>query len=340
MDLRKTFILSVWVLVLCCICFGLGYPTLNRYYPPSSHGLRDSTQYYAIVENGPSAASGHWKYRVLVPYLAKPIYWAARNRLGTWNPTSFALLLVNSAFCAASALLVSILAFLISANCGIAVTAAFAYLLNFTVSNYHLSGMVDSADAFWFVLLTWTLLTRRWWALPLIGLGAGLSKETFLPVAFVFATVWVFTEPSDERPKKFFAIVTMIALGMATVLTVHSIVDHAIATPWSMLTQEKTLSPPADFNVLGMLISWNVWLTLGWSLFLFLTAGRFPKGWRYGVIAAVVMVVLLAAWDHAGWDNVARPLFNILGPLLAISFALAVEQVQHSAGWRRGDSHP
>jgi hypothetical protein len=248
--------------------------------------------------------------------------------------------MVNSAFCAASALLVSILAYLISANGAMAVTAAFAYLLNFTVSNYHLSGMVDSADAFWFVLLTWALLARKWWVLPLIGLGAGLSKETFLPIAFVFATIWVLAEPSDERPKKFLAIVTMIALGMATVLAVHSIIDRTIATPWGMLTQEKALSPPADFNVFGMLVSWNVWLTLGWSFFLFLTAGRFPKGWRYGVISAVGVVVLLAAWDHAGWDNVARPLFNILGPLLAISFALAVEQVQRSTGWTHGDSPP
>jgi hypothetical protein len=105
-----------------------------------------------------------------------------------------------------------------------------------------------------------------------------------------------------------------------------------------MFAQEKAMSPPADFNVFGMLISWNLWLTLGWSFFLFLTAGRFPKGWRYGVIAAVVMVVLLAAWDHAGWDNVARPLFNILGPLVAISFALAVELAQQSVGAGRRNS--
>ena len=325
---RKMMALSAWGLLLLCICFGLGYPTLNRYYPPSTHGLGDSKQYYAMVERGPSAASGHWKYRILVPILARPIYGAASGHLRTWNPTSFALLMVNSAFCAAAALLVSVLAYLVGANCSIAVIAAFAYLLNFTVANYQLSGMVDSAEAFWFVLLNWALLRSRWWLLPAIALGAGLTKETFLPIAVVFGAVWMLMEPGEDRPKRLLAILSMVVLGVATMLTVRSIIDHNLATPWGMLAEERQLSPQANYNLLAMFRSWNLWLTAGWSFFLFFTAHRFSPGWRYGALAAAAVVVFLAAWDNAGWDNLARPLFNVLGALLAISFALTGGSVQ------------
>lgn len=291
-----------------------------------------------MVEQGPGAASYHWRYRILVPFLAKPIYWAARGRVGTWNPTSFALLVVNSAFCAAAALLVSILAYLIGANFGIAVTAAFAYLLNFTVASYHLSGMIDSADAFWFVLLNLALLRRQWWLLPAIGLGAGLTKETFLPISFVFATVWLLMEAPPGRRKRFLAIVAMAIVGLATLLAVRSLIDHHLATPWGILAQERTLSPKPNYDVLTIFASWNLWLTCGWAFFLFSTARRFPRGWRYGALAAAGVVIFLAAWDNAGWDNVARPLFNILGPLLAIAFALAVGSVQQFVNWESGKS--
>jgi len=325
-----------WFLLLFVICFGLGYPTLNRYSPPATHGLSDSLQYYHLVEEGPHAAFGHWKYRILVPFLAKPIYWVVRGRLGSWNPTAFALLVVNSGFCAAAATLLSSLIFRLYQNSVLAVTASFAYLLNFTVANYEVSGLVDSAEAFWFLALTWSLMRRRWLVLPIIGLLAGLSKETFVPGAFVFAAVWIFSEP-NEWTKACAGILGMTLVALTTVIVVRSTIEHALVTPWQIVAQEKVVSAGVLHNFLAIVGSWTFWLTLIWIPFLFFAAKRIPKAWCYGAVGGAIAALGLAVWNNAGGGNTARPLFNVLGPVLALSFALTAEAAQQLAS-RSGDS--
>ena len=36
--------------------------------------------------------------RVLVPYVAKPFYWLAKGRVGSWDPVMFGLLISDSFF--------------------------------------------------------------------------------------------------------------------------------------------------------------------------------------------------------------------------------------------------
>src|SRR2546427_8834234 len=106
--LRKT---AHWILLwglFFLICFGLGYPTLNRYDPRKS-GNPDAIEYYQLVEGNPQAVPEHSRYRVLVPYLAKPFYWLAEGQVGTWNPVFFGLLVANSIFSATSACLLVII---------------------------------------------------------------------------------------------------------------------------------------------------------------------------------------------------------------------------------------
>lgn len=327
--MAKLALWLTWFLLLFLVCFGLGYPTLNRYSPPATHGLSDSLQYFRLVEQGPHAASGHWKYRVLVPFLAKPIYWAARGRLGSWNPIAFSLLVVNSLFCAAGASLLSFLSFKVYGNPMLAVIASFAYLLNFTVANLDLSGLVDSSEAFWFLALTWSLMARRWLVLPLIGLFAGLSKETFVPVAFVFAIVWLVAEPNGEWVKAGAGIVTMTIAGLATVMVVRSTIDHALVTPWQIAAQERIVSAGLLHNLRAIFVSWSFWLTLVWLPFLFFAAKRIPKAWRYAALAGAGTALALGVWNNASGSDTARPIFNVLGPVLALSFALTAEAVQH-----------
>jgi len=60
--LRKT---AHWILLwglFFLICFGLGYPSLNRYDPRLAAGLADSVQYYKLVEGGPEMAEGHHRH--------------------------------------------------------------------------------------------------------------------------------------------------------------------------------------------------------------------------------------------------------------------------------------
>jgi hypothetical protein len=322
---------------LFAICFGLGYPSLNRYDIKSIAGLFDGAQYYELVEHGPEATTGHFKYRVLVPYLAKPIYWIARGRLGSWNPTAFAMLIVNSAFCSAAAFFVSMLAYRFSSSCSVGVVAAFAYLLNFSVANYHLSGMIDSADAFWFVLMTWALLSRKWILLPAIGLFAGLTKETFIPMGFIFAGTWVLSESSPQRAKKLLAVVAMAVVGLITVLVVRSSIDHTVVLPWTMASQERSTAGGFIPNLLRIGTEWNVWLTILWLPPVFFAAKRIPKAWLRAALAGAVVTIALSAWNDAGrapgrpvasGGNLARPLFNVVGALFAVSFAVTIEAAQ------------
>jgi len=337
MNFRRFVVVLPLGFLLFAICFGLGYPTLNRYNPPSIRGMADAVQYYSLVEKGPEAAVGHWKYRVLVPFLAKPIYWVARGRLGTWNSISFALLVVNSAFSAAAALIVIILAKMLSANFAAAILAGFGYLLNFTVANYHLSGLVDSGEAFCVVLLIWAMVTHTWTLLPLIGLLAGLTKETFIPIAFVFAAIWIFMESKVERAKPVLFVAAMSVVGVITAMVVRSTIDRHLVTPWHMVAQEDLTSHGVVHNLVHVFGSWNLWLTIVWFPFVFLAKRRIPRGWRFGAFGAAGMIFALSVWNDAG-SNTARPVFDFLGSLLAISFALAVEVLEKFVEFRSCNS--
>jgi len=333
---RKLIGLSAWALLLFLICFGLGYPTLNRYNPSLIPGLSDSAQYYRLVEYGPTAVTGHWRYRVLVPYLAKPVYWLARGRLGTWDPISFSLLVVNSFFCALAAWVVGALAYRLSREVPTSMVAAFAYLLNFAVSNYHLSGLVDSADAFLFAWLTFALISEKWALLPVIGLVAGFSKETFIPIGLVFAATWVLSEDSADRTKRMLAAVAMAVLGVIVVVFVRSAIDHTLALPWDIISQERSLSGWSADNLRNAVGGWSFWLTVAWLPFVFLAAKRVPHEWRRAALAGSIVVLVLSAWNNAPRGNSARPLFDVLGPLFAVSFALTAELAQTSSIWSSG----
>jgi hypothetical protein len=335
LNARGTIALLAWGALLLLICFGLGYPTLNRYDPTSIRGLSDSLQYYKLVEYGPDVAVGHWRYRVLVPFLAKPVYWLSRGRLGSWDPIAFALLIVNSVFCAASAFLVSVLAHGTSRKYTVAVVAGFAYLLNFTVSNYQLSGLVDSADAFFFVLLTWALVRGKWVLLPPIAMLAAFSKETFIPIGTVFALTWLLLEPPADRKKKILAVIVMAVLGLSAVSALHSVIDHVLVLPWNMASHEHGSGSLAE-SLLRVATGWNLWLTIIWLPFVFLAAKSTPKEWRWAALAGALTTVALFVWNDVAdttrpllsAGNVARPLFDVVGSLFAVSFAFAVEGFQ------------
>jgi len=334
-SVKNEIALSAWATLLFLICFGLGYPTLNRYDPTSIRGLSDSLQYYRLIQSGPAAASGHWKYRVLVPFLAKPIYWIVRGRLGSWDPRAFSLLIVNAIFCATTAFLVSILVYGMFRKSTMAVVAAFAYLLNFTVSNYQLSSLVDSADAFFFALLTWALLRDKWMLLPAIALLAALSKETFIPIGTVFAFTWLLFD-SAARKKKIIALIAMTIVGLSTVSALHSVIDHNLVFPWNVLSHEHATGSVAT-SVFHVVAAWNLWITIIWLPFVFLATKYIPRQWRWAALAAAVMTLVLFVYNDPGPDptrpflsagNIGRPIFNVVGPLFAASFAFVAEDFQ------------
>ena len=104
----------LWLLFFV-ICLGLGYSPLNRYDPAKIAGTSDVAVYREIVigeqlhnaaeAGGPIVRFAQWEnyYRVLVPYAAKPFYWLAKGRVGSWDPALLGLLIANALFTATTA---------------------------------------------------------------------------------------------------------------------------------------------------------------------------------------------------------------------------------------------
>src|SRR4030081_3391146 len=99
---RVTLLWSIFFLIAC----GLGYPILNRFDPRQTPGLSDVKTYASLVTGTASPDAGHVRFRVLVPWLAKPFYRLAQGRFATWDPVMFGLLVADSLFVAGTAVLI------------------------------------------------------------------------------------------------------------------------------------------------------------------------------------------------------------------------------------------
>lgn len=317
--------------VFFLICFGLGYATLNRYYPPQVPGLSDSQVYFWMAAARPSPVvlpQGHWQYRILVPAIAEPVYRLVNGRLGSWNPVAFAMLVVNSAFCASSGLLLTLLAPAFELPPAAGMLAAFCYLLNFNIVNAQLAGLVDSADGF-LILCLILFLQRKWWnALPILGVVGGLAKETWVPVAVLFAGGWIYR----ERQKAWAQTIAMAVAGLVTVLTVRTVIDGRLATPWQIAGDERAIEslPSLAQNALSALGSWVLWITVLWMVPLaWRGMPRLHRGFLFSTLLGALMALGLAIWNGSG-PNTSRPLFDAAAPYLCLAFAARVVTTQHA----------
>jgi hypothetical protein len=318
-------------LVLWLICFGLGYPTLNRYDPRAVAGLSDTIEYHSLVTDGPAAVSTHGKFRILIPLLARPFSRLAQGRLGTWEPVSFGLLVVNAFFTATTAYLLVAAGRKLFGNGTVALLGAAVYLLNFETANLRLTGLVDSAEGCFLMALAWSLLSRRFWLLPLWGVLGALGKESFVPFATVFTAVWWLVARRRELWRLGGVVATLStgAAALVTVVVVQSIVSGYVVWPWTFAASIRgsgqlaaLLANLADRNLLYGFI----WLLpLGvWQ------SARFPRPWTLACAAAVVADLALVSYFAAQPGTAARGIFSIAGPLLSLSVASLAAQVFHA----------
>jgi hypothetical protein len=311
------------------ISFGLGYPTLNRYNPQVTEGTSDSLHYFNIVKSGPQNAVGHWRSRVLVPYLAKPFYYLAKGKTRTWNPISFAMLVINSIFVATSAYLLILLALEVIGDYFIALVSGLFYLLNFNIANAQLSGLVDSAEACLIMAVILLVITNRWWCLPVLGIIGALAKETFVPLAGSWALIyWICESSPRKRPIiQLTWIIGMVAVGMVTIVILRSLISGIIVWPWDIIASEK--GPESLFlGVFHCLADKGFWYVFVWLLPLgVLKLKYFPKSLIFASIGSAIVALLLGGWKNAG-GNVAKPIFNTLAPLLTISLAYFISSLK------------
>ena len=318
---RKALLL--WMLFFL-ICFGLGYPILNRYDPGKIAGTSDAADYCNEVRNPLSVFS----YRPLVPALAKPFYWMANGRIASWDPALFGMLVATSILTAATAVTIIAIGLRCSLSYATSLVGAMLFLVNFAVPNWNLAAYIDSGEAFFLALVAWALLSARWYLLPLWAIPGSLAKETFAPFAFVFAIVWWLT----DRPLRFGRLLWILALGVlacgAVLLSFSS--SGGLFSGASHYTVGMAVYSRVGFfhALLRCLRAREFWYTFIWLLPLgVLRLNRLDRRWIWATAATFLLALLFGAYNDA-LGNTARALFNISGPLLSLSVAVLLTNRQ------------
>jgi len=261
----------------------------------------------------------------LVPYVAKPFYLIARGRVATWDPVFFGLLVANSIFCAWSATLLVSVAARWKVKPAVALLAGCLYLMNYTIPNAHLAGLVDSAEGWTIMGTVWALTGSSWFMLPGLGVAAALGKETAVLIGgTMLITWWCVAAKEDGRAMgRLCWVAAYWAAGLATVLLVRSAVDGQ----WVWLGDIVRAERSSHNIVIGLkdcLLARGCWYPFCWLLPLGLWRLRsLPRPWVLGSVVACCAVLAMGAWNNAG-GNVGRPLFNALGPVLTLSAALTI----------------
>lgn len=315
----------LWAL-LFMICFGLGYPILNRYDPGKIPGTSDAAGYCDSVR-APLAFS----YREFVPALAKPFYLLANGRSGTWDPARFGILVASSILSAATGIAIIAIGLRSGFSFATSLVGAFLFLVDFAVPNWNLSGYIDSGEAFFLALVIWSMLSERWYLLPLWAIPGSLAKDTFAPFAVLFALIWW----SLERPLRWSRAIWIGALavlsGWAVLVSLqptNGLVHGGIEYTRAM----QQFGGGFFIATLHCLTAHEFWLTFGWLLPLgLLRIRRMDRRWVWATAGTFVLALLFGGYDNA-LGNTTRAFFNIAGPLLSLAAADFLTKPRTSSG--------
>lgn len=316
------------------ICGGLGYPSLRRFDPRLTPGLSDTIKYYAITTSADqSGYAERFKGRVLVPYVARPFYWFALKYIPTWNPAFFGLLVAASIFCATTACLIVSIGERVSGNPILGLIGALLYLLNFAVSNSQLAGMIDSGEACFMAALVWSLLTGKWWLIPLWGLLGAAAKETFVPFSSLFALTWWFVEWRRNKAQLLSLswVLALAIVSLAVVTGIHAGVSGHFQWPWQLAQLVNSGANP--FLALWRIITdQNFWYVFGWLLPLGIWRLKdFPTPWVIASLATGILALAFGVFSDSQ-GNAGRGLFDVVGPLFSLSAAAFIMRLSERSG--------
>ncbi len=318
--------LALLFVLFFLICCGLGYSGLNRIdWRQAPGGLEDLQTYAAMVTSPPSGdPEDHMQFRILVPDLAKPIYRITENRLGSWDPIMFSLLVVNSSFVAATVVVLLAVIYRLLGNYSIALGSALIYLLNFAVPNLRLIGFIDAGEGLFLMLLVWSLCGDSYWMLPLWAVLGAMAKESFVPYLMVFTLAWwICSRGIMVRPYR--AAAWMVGSWMAA-LTTLTVLQRAITHVYrSPLRFGLDLHGNGGYfsHFLRSFADRNFWYIFLWLLPLsLLRLQRLPLNWRIATAATCVTAFALDAYYGGAPGTIGRTLFSVAGPLLSASVAI------------------
>jgi uncharacterized membrane protein len=340
---RLALLFCVFFLIAC----GLGYPVLNRFDPRQTPGLSDVKIYAALVTGTASPDAGHVRFRVLVPWLARPFYRLAHGRFATWDPVMFGLLVADSLFVAGTAVLIVILGNRQLGSSAVGLVGALLYLLNFAVPNLRLVGLVDAGEGFFLLALLWSLSEFELWALPVIAVLGALAKESFIPFSIVLTSAWWFSIRPDRNddhrndgrrnedgnrvrnhswPDAAW-ILTSWVLSLAAMIGLQWSITGRFVSP-----MQFGLALHRGDGYLGHFASSlhdrNLWYIFLWLLPTAIpNLRRLPKPWLIPVGATCAMAFVLDAYFGGAPGTVGRALFSIAGPVLSLSSALLLLRI-------------
>ena len=209
--------------------------------------------------------------------------------------------------------------------------ASLIYLLTFNVTNFQLAGLVDSVEAWAIVAVTWALLTRRWLLVPLIGFVGALGKETSIPLVLVFCVAWVASQAlrRAEHRAPLWIIAALLVTQVAGVELVQMSVNGHLVAPWQISSSGIPLAYAGQkFPVMPMLreILYSfVWLIPLGSFHL----KDLPRPWVVSSGVSLLTVIVLTMSVSVG-ENVTRPAFDVIGPMLALSAAIFLNRILQS----------
>ena len=208
--------------------FLIGYDSISRYDYSKllNHdgALSDISTYKIVVQKGLNGFEEEKRLapRILTPLLSHYIYKFAKDKIGSWNPIFFSLLIVNSIFVSLTCLLMSnyyeflnILKIKKKNLSGI--SSQFLFLTSFTVSSIYLSGLIDASICFFSFLFIYSFLSKKNFLVFLSTIFLSLSKETsFLHIFFFLFSFFCYEIFFKKKIiiKEFFYAVAFLILNI------------------------------------------------------------------------------------------------------------------------------
>ncbi len=326
---RLALLFCIFFMIAC----GLGYPVLNRFDPRQTPGLPDVKTYASLVTGGAVLDAEDMRFRrfrVLVPWLARPFYRLARGRVGTWDPVLFGLLVADSLFVAGTAVLIVMLGAILwnrrLGSSAVGLVGALLYLVNFAVPNGRLVGLVDAGEGFFLLALLWSLSELQLWALPVIAVLGTLTKETFIPFSIVLTAAWWLSTRRDRNDGRRRSltdaawILISWVLSLATIIGLQWTITGSFVSP---LQFGLALHHSGGYQFAATLLDRNLWYTFVWLLPAAIpNLKRLPKSWLVPVGATCAMAFALDVYFAGVPGAMGRTLFSIAGPALSLSSAL------------------
>jgi len=128
-----------------------------------------------------------------------------------------------------------------------------------------------------------------------------------------------------------------VLTGLTTVTALLSLSAGHAVWPWGLASELASDSRPVR-GAIACVTNRAFWYVFVWLLPLGLVKIRsLPRPWVLGCAAAAVLAVVLSAYHNQPEDAAAaaRALFNIVGPMLSLSAALALPRDWSPHGPRR-----